>query len=579
MLRPCVINRQLRLLQRPSSDSPHHTHNRHFSALINRRIPHPHILSILHSHCRTRLLSLSSPQSSKRRKMEVEIPTITLTPEEEKVRSLLVDVAKSIDSTSPKAEETVLRITGGWVRDKLLNGKSHDIDIGINNMTGFEFASHLSSFLTENVEKYGIPAKSVHKIESNPEKSKHLETATTKILDLDIDFVNLRCESYSDESRIPKMEFGTPIQDALRRDACVNALFYNLMTQEVEDFTTRGLTDLKNHILRTPLPPKQTFQDDPLRVLRLIRFASRLSFTIDPSATAAMQHQSIKTALRQKISRERVGVEIEKMLYGDHPYAAIDLIDRLDLSTAILEIPKLSQEQLDNEVKPAHTRYAIDTLKWLLSDFRNVEGYNAVQTLILTKREEYLTWLFAAITPWIKILITDNKKNRQSAGVVAARDGLKLSNKDTESLEKMAQANNLVKYTVPTYHSLPRSVLGGFVRKMGAEWRLQVFASLLIDLVEIRAEGGELGGVGDLRHIMGYEEFLRKLYVENVGEAWDLKCLLTGNEVAKAMGHKPGRWMKKALEEVMEWQLDNPDGTKEDALANIEEIVIQPQYV
>ena len=130
-------------------------------------------------------------------------PTISLTPEEETVRKLLVDVAASIDTSS--GEPLVLRFTGGWVRDKLLGQKCHDIDVGINKMTGFDFATRLSELLVGKMAAYNIPSRSIHKIESNPEKSKHLETATTKILGLDIDFVNLRSETYTGDSRIPQM--------------------------------------------------------------------------------------------------------------------------------------------------------------------------------------------------------------------------------------------------------------------------------------------------------------------------------------------------------------------------------------
>jgi tRNA nucleotidyltransferase (CCA-adding enzyme) len=89
-------------------------------------------------------------------------------------------------------------------------------------------------------------------------------------------------------------KFGTAEEDALRRDATINALFYNLQTQQVEDFTSKGLEDLKNGIIRTPLPAFDTFHDDPLRVLRLIRFASRFRFHIEDEAIAAMQHDTIR---------------------------------------------------------------------------------------------------------------------------------------------------------------------------------------------------------------------------------------------------------------------------------------------
>lgn len=259
-------------------------------------------------------------------------PTIALTPREETLRQLLVDCAAHIDSTTPSpagphppdapSTPLTLRFTGGWVRDRLLRGQSQDIDVGINKMTGYEFAQHLVTFIAAHGPKYGIDsgARSIHKIESNPEKSKHLETATTRILDFEVDLVNLRSEAYGEDSRIPVvMEFGTPEQDALRRDATVNALFYNLHTGLVEDFTGQGLDDLGKRLIRTPLKPWETFHDDPLRVLRLIRFASRLDFEIVPEVQEAMRDEEIKRDLRIKISRERVRTEVEKMLKGTPP--------------------------------------------------------------------------------------------------------------------------------------------------------------------------------------------------------------------------------------------------------------------
>jgi len=112
------------------------------------------------------------------------------------------------------------------------------------------------------------------------------------------------------------MEFGTAEEDAIRRDATINALFYNLNSDKLEDFTG-GLKDMEKKLIRTPMEPKQTFMDDPLRVLRLIRFASRLSFTIDPAAQNQMRNPLVQKALEQKISRERVGVEVEKMFKGN----------------------------------------------------------------------------------------------------------------------------------------------------------------------------------------------------------------------------------------------------------------------
>ena len=243
---------------------------------------------------------------------------ISLTDQEKTLRQLLLEVSDYI-GLQEGCTRPELRITGGWVRDRLLGVQSKDIDIGISSMTGSEFGRMMKEYLTnpEPLTKYGEGTLGrLAEIVANPEKSKHLDTVTTNLLGFDVDLVNLRKEEYAEHSRIPTVKFGSPEEDALRRDATVNALFYNLSTSEVEDFTGRGLEDMKLKIIRTPLPSYQTFKDDPLRILRCIRFASKLGYEIDPATEISMGNPEIKIALRDKISRERVGIEIEKMLRG-----------------------------------------------------------------------------------------------------------------------------------------------------------------------------------------------------------------------------------------------------------------------
>ena len=243
---------------------------------------------------------------------------IQLSDQEIILRQFLLDVSSYIGTVEGYAKPE-LRFTGGWVRDKLLGSTSNDIDISISSMTGFAFGTLMKKYLAQPECKAKYDEKIVGKlakIEANPEQSKHLETVTTKIFGLDIDLVNLRKETYAEDSRNPTMEFGTPEDDALRRDATVNALFYNLSTSSIEDLTGRGLRDLEAKVIKTPLEPLQTFHDDPLRVLRSIRFASRLGYQIAPEDEQAMSERSILDALKLKIKRERVGVELTKMLRG-----------------------------------------------------------------------------------------------------------------------------------------------------------------------------------------------------------------------------------------------------------------------
>jgi tRNA nucleotidyltransferase (CCA-adding enzyme) len=193
---------------------------------------------------RKRPVSTVSPLS---KKPKMSATKITLTPRESQLRNLLLDVARYVDESKELKEKVELRWAGGWVRDKLLNIESNDIDTAVNVMTGHTFALKLRQYLNEeeNLKRHSMTAEdigSLHKILANPEKSKHLETATTKVLSFDVDFVNLRKETYPDDSRNPQMEFGTAVEDAERRDATINALFYNLHTDEVEDFVG-GLED------------------------------------------------------------------------------------------------------------------------------------------------------------------------------------------------------------------------------------------------------------------------------------------------------------------------------------------------
>lgn len=238
---------------------------------------------------------------------------------ERRLRSLLLEVSDHIAGQG-QVERPELRYTGGWVRDKLLRGRSDDIDVSITTMTGFEFAKQVQHYSRkeEVMATYGSDALGkTARIQANPEMSKHLETATVKFWkSLEVDFVNTRTETYCEDSRTPQMQYGSPCEDAERRDATINALFYNLDSSEVEDFTGRGIHDLQNRLIKTPLEPERTFKDDPLRILRHIRFASRFGFKIDNEDRSAISNAVIKEAFRTKVTRERVFREIEKTLKG-----------------------------------------------------------------------------------------------------------------------------------------------------------------------------------------------------------------------------------------------------------------------
>ncbi|RMZ77690.1 hypothetical protein DV738_g4334, partial [Chaetothyriales sp. CBS 135597] len=480
-------------------------------------------------------------------------PEISLTPPEKLFRQCLLDCRAN--SSEPGMSKLVLRFTGGWVRDKLLGAQSHDIDVALSTMTGEQFGLALQSYMLEHASKYEAEAekqgfkaelKNLHKIDRNPEKSKHLETITTRLFGIDVDFVNLRKEVYDDSSRNPIVEFGTAEEDAMRRDATVNALFYNLDTQLVEDFTRHGLDDMKARILRTPLPPYQTFKDDPLRVLRLIRFACRLGYRIDPSAQEAMKDPTIHDALSFKISRERVGTEVGKIFAGPDPFTGLSDIVRLDLYHTVFADPA------DPSAGPAASgaQLAYDGLRRVLEQKPNI------CLALKPKEDQAMSWFLASYVPWSKL-------GRKAYS--ASREGIKATNVMSKILDDAIRARDQIALSVGLVNDgkPTRGDIGMVLRASKFAWRQHTLYSLLSDIV---SEGFE-------KATDRYTAFLAYIQDHGLEDAVsvDKALVLKGNEIKQVLGIKEaGPWIKQAVDMVAKWQLDQESTpTKADASAMI----------
>jgi tRNA nucleotidyltransferase/poly(A) polymerase len=271
---------------------------------------------------------------------------IRLTRKEKAVFKLLLKVVAEL------APDTVLRVAGGWVRDKLLGLTSNDIDVSTDNLSGEAFANLVKAHL----DAQGVRCREVTLIKANPDQSKHLATAMLKMLGQPIDFVQLRSEHYAEHSRIPsEVRPGTAEEDASRRDLTINALFYNINEGRVEDFVG-GIADLENRVARTPIDPFRTFMDDPLRVLRVVRFASKLDLALDPALVKAAEHPEVHRALRYKVSRERVWNELAwkpepagmkpGALAGQSPVRAARLLFDLGLMETLFDLKKEEMKDL-----------------------------------------------------------------------------------------------------------------------------------------------------------------------------------------------------------------------------------------
>ena len=274
--------------------------------------------------------------------------TITMDSMEQQVFDILQQTATALEEgrmqipTRPNCQRVEIRVAGGWVRDKLLGLSTHDVDIALDSCTGVEFATLVQDYM--EMHQRGHPKMGI--IAANPSQSKHLETATMNLYGVDVDFSNLRHELYQDDSRIPSTTvIGTPLEDAYRRDFTMNSLYYHLQYHHIEDWTRRALADLfHDRLVATPLEAYQTFHDDPLRVLRAIRFAVRYNMDMEDDIQQACQNPQIHYELHRKVSRERVGKELEGMLSGKgaNPGRALETIFKLKLAGCIFCVPPMT---------------------------------------------------------------------------------------------------------------------------------------------------------------------------------------------------------------------------------------------
>ena len=203
-------------------------------------------------------------------------------------------------------------VIGGYVRDCFLGIPNDDIDIVVEG-SGIALAEAVAAKCGAKVSVF-----------------RNFGTAMLKYKGIEVEFVGARRESYDRNSRKPVVEDGTLEEDQLRRDFTINAMAFSLQDDDfgalVDPF--HGIKDLADGIIRTPLDPEQTYSDDPLRMLRAIRFATRLGFTIVPESLDAMRRMAGRLKI---LSRERIVEELDKMLLTNKPSRAFRLMDETGL--------------------------------------------------------------------------------------------------------------------------------------------------------------------------------------------------------------------------------------------------------
>lgn len=520
-------------------------------------------------------MAAGSPEQQQRSVVVKE--TVELTETEERIFRRLLEVVRHFSLG------TQLRVAGGWVRDKLLGKDSADIDIALDNMTGQNFCEKVNEYS----KLIGEQQKGIGVIQCNPDQSKHLETARMLILDIWIDFVNLRSETYTENSRIPTMEIGTAKEDAYRRDLTINSLFFNINNNSVEDLTGRGIEDLKKGLIVTPLPAKATFLDDPLRVLRAIRFAARFNFTLDEDLKEAASDEKVKSELGTKISRERIGHEIDLMMSDKHPVKAMCDIRDLGLFYVVFSFPEKSNPPVFDKCDwqcVSHIEAAWD-LAYSIGSCVFSSGSDPK-----SQDERRRLYLYSALfNPLRSMFYLDKRSKKAPVSSFIIKDSLKLKTSDAETvvnlhaasekfaeliplLESSADLHALKEKLEDEYLEIPgdtvkRVFAGLILREIKEFWRVALLLSILF-YRETETAAGTLNEHDELRRrkekYIRVERSITELDLDGV---WKLKPILDGKSImgvmqVKSGGPLIGKWQQR----VLKWQLAHPDGTVDECV-------------
>ena len=451
---------------------------------------------------------------------------------DEKIKKLVKLIQESIKGT---AFENHVFLVGGCVRDLLLKIPCKDVDICVDIKNGgMLFASYMAmkhqcyvaSTNPVVFETYGTAKFQLYKNE--------------ELKDIEIECVQTRKEQYHKESRNPDTVYGTIQEDAKRRDLTINSLYYNISTERVHDYNN-GLDDLVNKVIKTPTDPDITFNDDPLRILRVIRFSTRFGWGIEKNTWLGM----VKNAHRIKIiSQERISDEISKILLCEKPS---------------IGIRKMYYCGILHRVMPDiyDTTYAFESKNPMVSTFDHT--MNVVDTV-----QPYLENRLAALFHDVGRIITGRRKDvnpdKFSAEVAA------------DDLKAMKFPNYVIK-TVETAIKFHRGFAPYADGVLPPDKKIRKFINLT---------GEDLGATVDLMNANNlyctYGKKKRQVLdilnrieeMEDAEKAANVKLPINGNDIQQYFSIKPSPTIGILLEAVKDAYFENPNMTKDEAFEIVE---------
>lgn len=425
---------------------------------------------------------------------------------------------------------------GGCIRDLLLGQKVKDIDIVVEMRNG---GILFAGFMAMRNQCYAV--------NTNPVVFETYGTAKFQLYkdedlkDIEIECVQTRKEQYRKESRNPDTVFGTIQEDAARRDLTINALYYNISTEQIFDFNKKGLDDLCNQVIRTPSDPDIIFNDDPLRILRVIRFSTRLGWGIDKDTWLGM----IKNVNRLEIvSQERISDEISKILLCSKPSVGIR---------------KMYYCGVLNKVMPDiyDTNFAYESKNPMVTTFDHTMN-------VLDETQPYLESRLAALFHDVGKVITDKDRTVNPdnfSGEIAAAD-----------LKLMKFPNHIIKsvQTAIEYHRIFKIYADGVVPP---DKKIRKFMNLC---------GNDIGTVVDLMNANNlhstYGKKKRQVYdllnrieeLEDIDKMANIKLPINGKDIMEEFKLKPSPIIGVLLEAVKDAYFENPNITKDECFEVVE---------
>ena len=445
----------------------------------------------------------------------------------------VVDVLKSAIKGS--YYEQKLYIVGGFVRNELLGEDPKDIDVVVEG--GPDAGMDAATFIAKKLE--------VYKPESNPVLFPTYGTAKLSIpvegKSFDVEFVAPRKERYEPGSRKPSVSPGTLRDDALRRDFTINALFKNLMTGEILDLSGRGLKDLKDRVLNTTGDADWIFSEDPLRILRAVRFTLKYNLRLPLTVIRAIKKAAPSLA---NISAERIQDELKKILVLSQPSKAIRLFKMTGILDQILPelkaLDKLKQNKFHTKDALGHTLDVLDNTPANFHERLAALFHDIGKAATRTEKDDKVQFIGHAEVG--------------SDLTQAIMKRLKYSNEDIQKVSRLVKYHMDLKSTGKEAEGLSEKTLRKFVYRVAAE------LEPLLNLIH----ADNISHTPEASMPKQIEKVRERIAALNIEEILNTQSVLDGNEIM-ALGAK-GKLIGEIKNRILAKTIENPEFTKQQAV-------------